>query len=73
MLMNNDFITDNLILDFHDNFSYTLVDLNEKLLENIFNRVNTFNFKSLYHKVSFIEFLNGHFSYRTRILFAANS
>jgi len=57
MLMNNDFITDNLILDFHDNFSYTLVDLNSQSLENIFNKVNTFNFKSIYHKVSFIEFL----------------
>jgi hypothetical protein len=57
MLMNNDFITDNLILDFHDNFSYTLMDLDSIKLENIFNKVNIFNFKSNYHKLSFIEFL----------------
>ena len=57
MLMNNDFITDNLILDFHDNFSYTLMDLDSIKLENIFNKVNTFNFKSNYHQLSFIEFL----------------
>ena len=57
MLMNNDFMTDNLIIDFHDNFSYTLMDLNSSQLLNIFDKVNTFNFKSNYHKESFIEFL----------------
>ena len=57
LLMNNNFICNNLIIDFHDNFSYTIGDLDNILLFNIFSKVNYFNFKSLYHKDCFIDFL----------------
>ena len=57
LLMNNNFICNNLIIDFHDNFLYTINDLDSILLFNIFNKVNYFNFKSLYHKDCFIDFL----------------
>ena len=57
LLLNKIFYADNIIVDFHDNFSYTLIDLNSSQLEKLFNIVTTFNFKSEYHKISFIDFL----------------
>ena len=57
LLLNKIFYADNIIIDFHDNFSYTLIDLDSSQLEKLFNLVTTFNFKSEYHKISFIEFL----------------
>ena len=57
LLINNNFICNNLIIDFHDNFSYTIDDIDSKLLFNIFTKANYFNFKSIYHKNCFIDFL----------------
>lgn len=57
LLLDKIFYADNIIIDFHDNFSYTLIDLDSIKLEKLFNKVNYFNFKSEYHKISFIEFL----------------
>ena len=46
-----------LIVDFHDNFSYTLNNLDRGDLKKIFERVDKINFKSQYHKDSFDEFM----------------
>ena len=46
-----------LIVDFHDNFSYTLNNLDRNDLKKIFERVDKINFKSQYHKNSFEEFM----------------
>ena len=51
MLMNMNFEKpDELILDFHDNFSYTLSQLNQPLLLEFINKVDWFHVKSNYHK-----------------------
>jgi len=57
ILLNYKFNCKNVILDFHDNFSYTINDLSCIQLSKIFDKVNHFNFKSNYHKKCFIEFL----------------
>ena len=57
-LLNNLVKYNKLIIDFHDNFCYTIADLDSQLLYNLFNKVTKFNFKSNYHKKCFIEFLN---------------
>ena len=57
LLMYNEVIVDNLILDFHDNFSYTLADLDSHLMEKIFKKSNKFNFKSTFHQECFIDFI----------------
>jgi len=46
-----------IIVDFHDNFSYTLNNLDKNDLEQMFNRVDKINFKSKYHKDCFEEFM----------------
>jgi glycosyltransferase involved in cell wall biosynthesis len=56
-LMDIDFKADNVIVDFHDNFSYTLAHLDKRKLFNFFEKINKFNFKSQYHKDSFEEFI----------------
>jgi hypothetical protein len=56
MLANNNFYTDNLIIDFHDNL-FTIQDMDTELLKKLFDKTNYFNFKSLYHKECFINFL----------------
>ena len=57
LLINNNFICDNLIIDFHDNFLYTIDNIDSKTLFNIFTKANYLNFKSIYHKNCFIDFL----------------
>jgi len=46
-----------LIADFHDNFSYTLANLDRKLLMPFLEKVDRYNVKSVYHKKCFIEFM----------------
>lgn len=58
LLMHFVFNTDNLIVDFHDNFSYTLAQhKDDPLFKNFMNKVNKFNFKSTYHLKSFEDFI----------------
>lgn len=61
-LMNINFNADKLILDFHDNFSYTIADLDPVELYHFFEKVTKFNLKSQYHKTSLEEFMKSHFS-----------
>lgn len=56
-LMNIDFKANRLFLDFHDNFSYTIADLNPKQLMDLFTKAYKINIKSEYHKTCFKEFL----------------
>jgi hypothetical protein len=56
LALNNIIKCDKLIIDFHDNF-FTINDLDSKLLNSLFNKVNVFNVKSNYHKDCFIKFL----------------
>lgn len=60
LLMNINFNAIKLFIDFHDNFSYTIADLEPGLLMNLFNKADKINIKSEYHKQSFIEFLKDH-------------
>lgn len=48
---------DNLLIDFHDNFSYTLARLDFNKLKPFLDQVKRFYFKSLYHKICFEEFI----------------
>lgn len=57
-LLDIDFKADKVIVDFHDNFSYTLAHLDRNKLMNFFEKVTKFNFKSEYHKLCFEEFIN---------------
>jgi hypothetical protein len=57
LLMKYDIKADNIILDFHDNFSYTIMDLDSNELNNALKKINKIVFKSEYHKKCFIEFL----------------
>ena len=53
-----DIMVDNLIVDFHDNFPYTLNNINKNDLVQYFNnKVSKIHFKSNYHKTSFEEFM----------------
>jgi hypothetical protein len=55
LLMNTEFKAEKLIVDFHDNFSYTISNLDQKLLLKFFEKVDKFNFKSKYHQDCFEE------------------
>ena len=57
LLMNYDYLADNIIVDFHDNSSYTLVHLDKNNLLKTFECVNKFAFKSKYHLNCFEEFI----------------
>ena len=57
LLMNFDYLADNIIIDFHDNFSYTLAHLDRNDLLKSFEKVNKYAFKSEYHLLCFEEFL----------------
>jgi hypothetical protein len=57
LLMNFDYLVDNIIVDFHDNSSYTLVHFDRNNLLKIFERVNKFAFKSEYHLRCFENFI----------------
>jgi hypothetical protein len=46
-----------IVVDFHDNFSYTLERLDQEKLGKFLEKVNRFYFKSQYHKLCFEEFL----------------
>jgi glycosyltransferase involved in cell wall biosynthesis len=59
--MNIKLKADKLVVDLHDNLSYTLSDLDPVLLSNFFNTVNKFNVKSQYHKQCLKEFTQSHF------------
>jgi hypothetical protein len=48
---------DNLLIDFHDNFSYTLEKLNIDMVINILEKANYIMLKSEYHKTCFEDFL----------------
>ena len=48
---------DKLIMDFHDNFSYTLGKLEQTALFNFLEHVDNYNLKSNYHKLCLEEFL----------------
>ena len=56
LALNNIIKCDKLIIDFHYNF-FTIDDLDLKLLNFFFNKVNVFSVKSNYHKECFIKFL----------------
>jgi hypothetical protein len=57
LLMNFNLNANKIIIDFHDNFSYTLTHLNQELMFNLFNKVDKFNFKSLYHQECFKQYI----------------
>jgi hypothetical protein len=57
LLMNFDYLADNIIIDFHDNFSYTLAHLDRNNLLKTLEKVNKYVFKSEYHLLCFEEFL----------------
>jgi len=57
LLMNFNYFADNIIIDFHDNFSYTLAHLNRNDLLKAFEKVNKYALKSEYHLLCFEEFL----------------
>jgi hypothetical protein len=57
LLMNFNLNVNKIIIDFHDNFSYTLSNLNQKLMFNLFDKVHKFNFKSLYHQKCFEQYV----------------
>lgn len=57
LLADLDFKANNLLLDFHDNFSYTLNNLNNYKLLSVFNKTNKYMFKSQYHKDCFNDLL----------------
>ena len=57
-LLELDFKADKVILDFHDNFSYTLAHLDRTKLLRFLEKVTLLHFKSMYHKNSFEEFMN---------------
>ncbi len=57
LLMNFDYLADNIIIDFHDNFSYTLVHLDRNNLLKTFEQVDKFVFKSEYHLKCFEDFI----------------
>ena len=57
LLMNFNLNANKIIIDFHDNFSYTLTHLNQELMFNLFNKVDKFNFKSLYHQECFEQYI----------------
>lgn len=50
---------DKIILDLHDNFSYTLAHLDRTKLNKFLEKVSKANFKSEYHKKSFEKFIGG--------------
>jgi glycosyltransferase involved in cell wall biosynthesis len=54
-----EFKADKSILDLHDNFSYTLAHLDRTKLMKFLERITKANFKSIYHKNCFEEFING--------------
>lgn len=54
-LLNGEFMTNNLLIDFHDNFPQSLEDINEEELKQLFNTVKYFYFKSEFHKKCFNE------------------
>jgi len=58
MIMNLKMNIENIYIDFHDNFSYTLVYLDQEKLNNLFKKVTKYFFKSNYHKISFEEYIN---------------
>ena len=57
LLINFDYLADNIIIDFHDNFSYTLAHLDRNDLLKTLAKVNKYAFKSEYHLLCFEEFL----------------
>lgn len=57
LLMNFNLNVNKIIIDFHDNFSYTLSNLNQQLMFNLFDKVDKFNFKSLYHLKCFEQYV----------------
>lgn len=57
-LMNINFNADNVLLDLHDNFSYTLAKLNKNNLLPFLKKVSKYMFKSNYHLECFEEFIN---------------
>ena len=57
LLMNFNYLADNIIVDFHDNFSYTLAHLDRTNLLKSLEKVNKYAFKSEYHLFCFEEFM----------------
>ena len=58
MKLNPRFKPNKMIVDFHDNFSYTLVHLDQPTLLDYFKKVDQFNVKSNYHKNCLLEYTN---------------
>jgi hypothetical protein len=56
-LMKFNLKADKIIIDFHDNFDYTLTHLNFETLINLFKQITKFNFKSQYHLNCFENFV----------------
>ncbi len=52
-------LADKIILDLHDNFSYTLAHFDRTKLLKLLEKVTKANFKSDYHKNCFEEFIQG--------------
>lgn len=67
-LMYINYKAEKLFIDFHDNFSYTLADLDKKLLTDLFRKSYKINLKSEYHKKSFEEFLSENMNEKYNII-----
>ena len=52
-------LADKIILDLHDNFSYTFARIDKEKLFKLLEIVNKANFKSNYHKKCFEDFIQG--------------
>jgi hypothetical protein len=59
VFIENEPLADKVILDLHDNFSYTLVHFDRTKLLKFLEKVTKANFKSEYHKKSFEKFIQG--------------
>lgn len=55
-LLNGEYSANKLFIDFHDNFPYSLEQLDKEEVDRLFKTVHTFYFKSEYHKKCFAEY-----------------
>jgi FkbM family methyltransferase len=55
-LLNGEYLADKVVVDFHDNFPYSLEKIDKEQLEQFLTSVACFYFKSEYHKKCFEEY-----------------
>jgi hypothetical protein len=58
----------NMIIDFHDNFSYTMGQMDKNKLQEFLNSANHINVKSNYHKQSLLEFFNNNITTNINVI-----